>query len=357
MKKKLTACLAFILAMSMMLALVGCGSTTENKEATASTPSSDAPATETPERIPEKDAIRLKFNHTVVETSLWHEYALKYAELINERTNGKYIIDVFPSDQLAGGNQVKSVEMLRAGSIDLDIHALPIWAGIDERFTIVNMPWLFPTFDDVDAFLNGEGSQAVLDLLWDNGVVPVGMAENGYRQVYNRLTSINSPEDMKNLKIRVPATPMFVDLYSVLGCDSTQINWGEVFSALQQKTVDGMEGTTENIYAGQFQEVNSYMTIWNACYDVLIMSMSQKLYDSLTPEEQEIFLSTGKEVMAELSAAVREENEFCQTEMEKVMETNYLTEEQMADFREAVQPVYDKYSDVFPQDLKDILNY
>ena len=304
-----------------------------------------------------KKVVRLKMNHTVAETSLWHTYSLKYAEKIKERTEGRYIIDVFANEQLAAGAQAKTLEMLRAGTIDIDLHSMTIWAGIDSRLGIGLMPWIFPSYEDVDAFNAGEGKKILLDIVRENGCVPIALGENGYRQVLNTRRPFNTPEDLKNVKIRVPGMTMFVDFYRALTADPTTMNWGEVFSALQQGTIDGMESPPEIIQSGRFQEVNKYMTMWNAAYDGLMLSMSKKLFDSLSDADKKIFLETGEEVMAEQIKAQREKNAQAAKELESEIAINYLTPEQMAEFRKMVQPVYDKYAKEYPDNLKKAIKY
>jgi len=345
MKRVLRPVISIILVCILMLTFVGCSS--GGNSGASGTASTDGNV----------KTIRLKMNHTVAETSLWHTYSVKYAELIEERTQGRYAIDVFANEQLAAGSQLKTLEMLRAGTIDIDLHAIPIWAGIDERFSIVNMPWLFPNSDVADKFLFGEGGQSLLNLVWENGCVPIALGENGYRQVLNIKNPITKPEDMTNMKIRVPGMTMFIDFYRQLGADPTTTNWGEVFSALQQGTIDGMESPPEIIYSGRFQEVNKYMSMWNAAYDVLILSMSQKAYDGLSEEDRKIFMDTGVEVMTEQIAAQRAKNEECAKLLESEIEMYYPTEEEMKAFRAKVQPIYDQYADKFPDDLKKAVNY
>lgn len=304
-----------------------------------------------------EDPIRLKMNHTVAETSSWHIYSERFAELVKERTNGRYVIDVFANEQLASGSQQKTLEMLRAGTIDLDIHSTTIWSGIDSRFSIVLMPWLLPTFDDVDNFLTGEVGEKFLELVTENGCVPIALGENGHRQVLNTKRPIKSPDDVKNLKIRVPGLTLYVDMYRALGADATNLNWGEVFTAIQQGTIDGMESPPEIIMSGKFYEVNEHMTMWNISYDPIILSMSQKLKDNLSKEDFEIIVKCGKQAMQEQTEYQRIQNEKDAKGLEEFIEVYYPTEGEIEAFQEAVAPIYEQYSDEFPDDLKEAFGY
>ena len=302
-------------------------------------------------------AKRLKFNHTVAETSLWHTYSVKFAELIKERTNGRYIVDIFPNTQLAAGNQAKTIEMLRAGTIDIDLHSTTIWAGLDERFSIVLMPFLYRNYDDVFKFMNGESGKAFMKLVEENGCVPIAFGDDGFREVLSIKGPLKTPADFKNLKIRVPGMTMFVDMYRMLGGDSTTMNWNEVFTSLQQKTIDAMECPPELLETGKFYEVTKHLTVWGGCYDPLIFAMSQKLRDSLSPEDLKIFMDTGKEVMDEQIQAQIKANEHSIELMAPHVSVYRLTDDEVNAFKEALKPLYDKYSSKFPEELRKVMGY
>ncbi|HKL11623.1 MAG TPA: C4-dicarboxylate ABC transporter substrate-binding protein, partial [Clostridia bacterium] len=121
----------------------------------------------------EVKAVHLKMNLTTNENSTWFLGASKFKEIVEEKTNGKYIVDIFPSEQLSGGNQVKGLEMVQTGITDLDIHSTIIYTIMDPKFTVVNMPWMIPTYEEADAAMAGEGGDAIFELARENGIVPL----------------------------------------------------------------------------------------------------------------------------------------------------------------------------------------
>lgn len=353
MLKNLIKLISVVLVLALLSALAACGGESSNSGGSALTPAGSGEAS----AAAGAKVTRLKFNHTVAETSLWHTYSVKFAELIEQRTDGRYVVDIFPNTQLASGNQAKTIEMLRAGTIDIDLHSTTIWAGLDERFSIVLMPFLYRGYDEVFEFMNGESGEAFMKLVEENGCVPIAFGDDGFREVLSIKGPIKTPADFKDLKIRVPGMTMFVDMYRVLGGDPTTMNWNEVFTSLQQKTIDAMECPPELLETGKFYEVTNYLTVWGGCYDPLIFAMSEKLRDSLSEDDRKIFMDTGKEVMDEQIQAQIEANERSIELMEPHVEVYRLTDEEVAAFVEALKPLYDQYSDKFPEDLRKAMGY
>ena len=122
----------------------------------------------------------------------------------------------------------------------------------------------------------------------------MGIAENGFRQLTNSRQEVRSVDDMKNLKIRVAGSNLLMECYKRGGADATNMNWSETYTALQQKTVEGQENPLPAIDAASVQEVQPYCSLWNANYDCLFFCINGDIYNSLTPEQQEVIDECGK---------------------------------------------------------------
>ena len=122
----------------------------------------------------------------------------------------------------------------------------------------------------------------------------MGIAENGFRQLTNSRQEVRSVEDMENLKIRVAGSNLLMECYKRWGADATNMNWSETYTALQQKTVEGQENPLPAIDAASVQEVQPYCSLWNANYDCLFFCINGDIYNSLTPEQQEVIDECGK---------------------------------------------------------------
>lgn len=336
------------LALSIILVLAGCAKPAEQPAST--TPDASAPAAQ-PEPV---KAIELKMGITPSETSTWYNGAVKFAELVKERTNGKYDIKIFTNEQLSGGNQAKSIELLKAGAMDFSIHSNIIYSVMNEKFGVVSLPWLMPDNETVDQKIHGKGGEALKKLLLENGIVGLGFGENGFRQLTNSKREVRTPEDLKNMKIRIPGIKMYISLYTALGTDPITMNWAEVFTALQQKTVDGHENPIDTINSAKINEVQEYLTIWNYSYDTIILGMNKAKFDSLDAETQKIFEEAAVEAMA-YQVKLNRDIEAKHLEKFKAggMKITVLTPEEIEAFREKVKSVYDEYEPIMGKELID----
>lgn len=300
----------------------------------------------------ELEKVNLKMSITTADSSTWTKGANKFAELVSEKTDGRVTVKVYPNEQLSGGNQSKGVEMLRDGAIDLSFHSNIIYSVMNEKYGVISLPWLFNDFETVDAKLSGEGGKIINDLLLESNIIGLGFGENGFRQITNSKHAITTPEDIKGLKIRIPGIKMYITLFQELGADPTAMNFSEVFTSLQQKAIDGQENPTDVIYSAKLFEVQDYISLWNYSYDSIILGMNEGKYNSLDEEAQTAIREAGEEAckyQRELNRA-NGENQVKFFE-EQGMEVSELTEEEIAVFKELVQPVYDEYEPIVGSDL------
>ena len=235
------------------------------------------------------------FTCSTTETSTWAQAGRKFGELMEQATGGKVKVDVYAADQLTGGNQSEGIQALMNGDpVQISMHSNLIYSAFDPRFNVVSLPYLFDSVEDADAKLDGEAGQKMDEILSSYGLHCMGMAENGFRELTNSVRPVHSVEDMKNLKVRVAGSNLLMKCYELWGADATNMNWSETYTALQQGTVDGQENPLPAIDAASVQEVQKYVSMWNANYDCLFFCINQDIYDSLTPEQQEVVDECGK---------------------------------------------------------------
>jgi len=301
----------------------------------------------------------LRMNVTPAETSIWHVGAKEFKRIVEEKTEGRYKISIFGNEQLSGGDLVKGVEMIFTGVTDLDIHSPINMTGFEPKLTILTMPWLFPKgLESVDElFFNGPGYEAVTALIEKKNVKVLGYGENGFRQLTNNVRPVKSVADMKQLKIRTPPIAMYLDLFKLFGADPTVMSFSEVFTALQQGTIDGQENPLDTIKAGKIQEVQKYLTLWNYSYDPIVLSCSNKVWKSLSDEDKKIFLEAGKAAMAKQVEETRKADADTLKMFGDFMEITELTPEQVAEFQKTAAPIYESYKDKIGVDLFKAFGY
>lgn len=351
MKKRV---LAGIMCAVMVMGVAGCSSSSSSTASSDSSASGDSAAA--------VEAIDLKMAITPSETSVWMVAGEEFKRIVEEETEGRYTVTLYPNEVLAAGDQTKGVEMLFSGLVDIDLHSTMIISNVVPELAVVSMPWLFPNgYDSVDEFIFNEGStggEFIKAAMEAKGAHVVGIGENGFRQITNNVRPITSADDLKMLKIRVPAINILLDVFSAFGADPTQMSFSEVFTALQQGAIDGQENPYDTIRSAKLQEVQKYMTIWNYCYDPIILSVSGKTWSSLSAEDQAIFDAAGVAACAAQVAASREMDASIIAEFEEIgVEVNELSTEAIADMKEMVSFIYDDNKETFGEDAFAAFGY
>ncbi len=296
--------------------------------------------------------VRIRLSVTGADTSPISMGAKKWSELAKERSEGKIDIQVFPNEQLSSGNQQKGIENLQMGVIQASMHSSIIYSVLDPKFSVPSLPWLIPDFEAVDKAFAGKAGEMVKDVARTKGIEPIAFMENGFRQITNSVRPIRTPEDMQHMKIRVPGMKLYMDLFSALGADPTAMNIGEVFTSLQQRTIDGQENPIAVIHSRKFYEVQKFLTICNYSYDPYIVGVNRKFWDGLQQEAKDILLSTVKEAAA-YQVKLTRETEARQIEEIKASgtEVNVLTPEEVALFQEKAKVIYEKYEPQFGAEI------
>ena len=177
------------------------------------------------------------------------------------------------------------------------MHSNLIYSAFDPRFNVVSLPFVYDSYDDADAKFDGEAGAKLKEILSEYGLHCMGIAENGFREITNSKHEIKSVDDMKNLKVRVAGSNLLMECYKRWGADATNMNWSETYTALQQNTVEGQENPLPAIDAASVQEVQPYCSMWDAIYDCLFFCINEDIYNSLTPQQQEVVDEAGQKAV------------------------------------------------------------
>ncbi len=277
----------------------------------------------------------------------------KFAELVKERTGGKYEIDVYPNGQLSSGNQVKALEMLQTGSIDFVWQSGLVQSALEPKLGALSLPWLWKDFATIDKTLDGPTGEKLFQLLNSKGIIGLAWGENGFRELTNNKKEIIKPEDMKDIKFRVIGNKMLIDIFKELGANPVSMNFGELFTALQQGTVDGEENPILSvIIPSRFYEVQKNITLWHYSYDAFLLETNEKVWNSLDAETKKIIKGAAVEAAQYQRKLTRDGTDVAVKFIEeKGMKITRPTSEQLNVFREKVKPVYDQWVPTFGQDL------
>lgn len=158
--------------------------------------------------------------------------AMKFAELIEKESGGNITIDVFPNDQLAGGNASKGIEMIADGAVDLAAYAAGVMAVMDEHLLIATIPWTFNNYQEAREIINTTGGDYYRKILAEQGMTYLASAHNGFRQITNGKHAVLTPGDVAGLKIRVPGGEVYFKFWRAFGADPVAMSWSEAFTAM-----------------------------------------------------------------------------------------------------------------------------
>jgi tripartite ATP-independent transporter DctP family solute receptor len=266
----------------------------------------------------------------------------KFADLVAQKSGGKMQVKVFPGGQLGGDVQVLSA--VQGGTIDMASMNSGILQGQIKEYAIVDFPFLFDNAKEVDAILDGPIGKQLADKLPEKGLVHLAYYDLGFRQLTNSRRAIKTAEDIVGLKIRVIQSPIYVDTFNAIGANSVPMAFTEVYTALEQKAIDGQENPFTVIEANKFQEVQKYLAGTNHMYNPQSMFISKKTWDRLNKDEQQILLDAAKESAAFQRKFSRDAQSAALANLKQKMEYTELPAAELAKVRAKLKPVIDKYS-------------
>jgi TRAP-type transport system periplasmic protein len=312
-----------------------------------------------------------KMQLNVGPTFYWGMGATKFAELVKEKTGGKMNIKPYYSSQLLKGAQLQAAQLVATGVIDCALESTINISPVIPECNVFSLPFFINTFENLDKMKAGKTGEAVFEAMANKGLVGIDWGENGFRQVTNSKRTIQRPEDMRGLKLRVVGSPIFIDIYRQLGADPVNMNWGDAVTAFQQGVVDGQENPVGVLVPVQIWQYHKYATFWNYLVDPLIFYWNQKDWNAFPPDVkkaiEEAAAEAGRFEIALSRAGLDGDksinilkNEFNYTmevpEPVKFMESQgmtvtFLSDEDLAAFEAATKPVLDKWVKQLGEDL------
>lgn len=299
--------------------------------------------------ICQEKQVVLKLGHAVAPEHPYHLGAMRYSEWIAQRTKNKVKIDVYPSTQL--GNERDMVEGLQLGTIDLVVTSTGPLGGFVPRIFVVDLPFLFRDREHAYKALDGPIGRELLDAFSAKGIKGLAFWENGFRQMTNNVRPIEKPEDLKGIKIRTMENKVHLSAFRAFGASPTPMAWSEVYTALQQKTIDAQENPIAIIYFQKIYEVQKYLALTGHFYSPAPLLMSLKAFNNLPKNIQKIMLDTA------MDCATYERNLLRDNEAKQLAEIKakgmQVTLPNKKPFQAAAAPVYKEFESQFGIEIID----
>ena len=274
----------------------------------------------------------------------------EFKKIIESRLPGKYDIQIYANAQL--GDDVRATEAVRMGTLEMVATTASPVTGLIPELNVFDLPFIITSEKGADAIFDGPVGAKFSALLETKGFKNLCFMENGFRQLTNSAREVKSPADLKGLKVRTMQNPLHLAAWKALGANPTPMAFSEVFTAMQQKTIDGQENPIPTIYLQKFNEVQKYCTLSGHIYSPFLFLINKKLFDSFPAEDQKVFL----EAAAAASKFERELNRKMNSEMvDKLraagMVVTELTPAQIKVFQDATKSVYDEWVPKIGKDL------
>jgi len=335
MSKKI---MLFAILSAMLVAIVGCGGAQQPAENGTADNGSAAP----------QETVKLRLGHIAGEADAWHHGALKFAELVKEKSGGTVEIEVFPSSTL--GNDRDLIEGMQLGSVDFALVA-GVLSNFHQPMSILELPYLFRDQSHLEKVLYGDvGAQLKQDLLDNAQIRGLEFWVRGPRELTaNR--AINSVEDLKGLKIRVPEIPASIAAWEAMGATPTPMAFGEVYSSLQTGVIDAQENPLAFINSNKLLEVQDYVMLTNHVYGYVMLTMSDMTYQKLNEEQRKAVEEAALEAREFENKLVAEQ----ETQLVQQFRDNGTTviELDTAPFMEKAKTVHAEFAAKYGQELYD----
>jgi tripartite ATP-independent transporter DctP family solute receptor len=282
----------------------------------------------------------IQIGHTLAPSHPYHLGMLRFRELIEARSGGRIAVDVFHSSQL--GSERDLIEGLQLGTVQMTIISTAPLSGFTSDFLVFDLPFIFASVKAARECVDSEIGQKMLDQLASQGITGLCFFENGFRSITNSRRPIQTPADLDGIKIRTMENPIHMATFRVMKADPTPMAFGELFVALQQKTIDAQENPLAIVDTSKFYEVQDYLSLTEHFYSPAPVLAGKAFFDSLPADLQ----SAVKECLVEARGYQRQLLDEMNAQLvrglgEKGMKINEVDKKP---FIEAVQSVYDQFT-------------
>ncbi len=274
----------------------------------------------------------------------------EFKKLVEERTNGRVEVRLFPSAQL--GSERQTIEGLQTGTFEGTPTTTGPMGMFDNKFMLFDLPYMFRSYEAADQVLDGEIGDELFAGLEEIGLVGLAWWETGFRQLSNNKREVVTPADAAGLKLRVMENEVHMDFWKGLKTTPVAMGFGEIYMACKSGTVDGQDNPISLYVSNKFYEVQNYVTMTDYVYSPVPVLVSKIWWDTLPEDIQKILKDTAYEVRIMQREAVRTMDEdYIKTAEANGTRVTRLTEEQKGVWKEEALKVYPKFEEKIGKDL------
>jgi len=360
MKRTLSVLIALVMGLMM---LVGCGRPAAGGGGAAPAKSGDSKPASTnaadyglKTKVTSDKKVTIRLAYDVAEAHPSHTaFVEKFKKPIEALSKGNITVELYPNSQL--GSLAENLEAMRIGDLEMAALNDAVIGAVVPEFNLVGLPYLWTSIDAAHKALDGDFGQLLDKKLQEKtGIRNLAWGDVGFRNITNSAHTIKKPADLKGLKIRTMTNVLHVEYFTALGAIPTPMSFSELFTALQQKTVDGQENPTALIYNNALYEAQKYMSITEHVFTAVNMNIAGKFFDSLPKDYQELITEAAKSCMAEQRKLITEQNSSLADKIKAAgVEVTPLTAAEKDEFQKVARDtVYKTAAKNYGQNLIDM---
>lgn len=289
--------------------------------------------------------ISIQFGHVISPGDTQDQAYESFAETVEENSDGRIIVEVYPDSQLGGENEM--IEAVQSGQIEMTAPSAGVLANFNDALEIFDFPFIFEDVETAYEVLDSDFGQEVLDDLEGSGLQALGWGENGFRNL--AMTSpepVTTPDEMAGQSLRTMEVPLHIAYWESIGANPAPLAFPEVYTSLQQGVVDGVENPYELLHSANFTEVADSLTATQHLYDPEVILIGEDFFGDLSEEDQEILQGATAEMIAELRELKVGANEEIREEIEaEGGEVHDLSDSERQEWLDSAIPFYEERAD------------
>lgn len=307
------------------------------------------------EQLSSDERIVIRFSHIVGENTPKGLAARKFAELMDERSNGFVEVQVFPNGYLYKDGE--EMDALLKGDLQMIAPATSKLTTHVPEWQVMDLPFAFKSPEEVHAFLEGRHGQEMLEKLESKGLYPLSIWDNGFKQMTNKSHPLIEPADFEGIKFRIMPSPVIKDQFLQLKSTTQSASFNEVYQLLEQSVIAGQENTFSNIFSKGIHSQQRYLTISNHGYLGYVVLINNEFWEGLPPEVQTLIHEVMSEITIWERQIAKKLNQENQVDLEncQCVEIHSLTDEEKRRWEDAFKPVYERFINRFGTDYINAL--
>ena len=288
-------------------------------------------------------ATTFRLGHVTATTHPFHDGAVRFADAVAKATNGAVKVNIFPSRQL--GDDIALLQQVQMGGVDCGVISQAVFTTSVPAMNALQLPFLIPNYQAAARVYPSDAAVKLLEKLAPLNMRGLGIYEGGFRHFLSTKGMVQSLADMKGLKTRVGQSPLQIDIFRALGASPTPMAYGEVYTALQTKTIDAVEINVSSIYGEKFYEVGKFYTLTGHYMWPGLLVINKTKLEGLPADQQRAIIEAAKASVEPqvLKAAQDEGTQLAEIKKQGVQVSPIAN---IQPFKDATKSVYDKYEGI-----------